>query len=273
MTSFSLRGKTALLTGSTGFFGTYFAKALEEAGVARLILIDRDAERLRRQKADLEGICRTMIIALDLYDRKAADEMLTRIGATEAVDILINNAFDFSVRTGFNTPDGRLECATFDELQACFESGAWWAIQATQAIGYPMKARRHGSIINICSMYGVVVPHPSLYEGTEKFNPPGYSMAKAGLLQFTRYAASFLGPEVRVNAMSPGAIPNLETVSDNAVDAQRERDFIQRLTDRTLLKRVGHPNDLTGPLVFLASDASAYVTGHNLVVDGGWTVT
>ena len=100
MTSFSLRGKTALLTGSTGFFGTYFAKALEEAGVARLILIDRDAERLRRQKADLEGICRTMIIALDLYDRKAADEMLTRIGATEAVDILINNAFDFSVRTG-----------------------------------------------------------------------------------------------------------------------------------------------------------------------------
>lgn len=273
MTYFTLRGKTAVLTGAGGFFGRYFANALAAAG-AFPILIDRNEGRLHMLALELrinhnaDSSCRWV----DLYDREAAQEALRAIARQTPIDILVNNAFDFSVRTGFNTPDGRLEAATFEQLESCFQSGIWWALQSTQILGAAMKLRGRGSIINIGSMYGVVVPHPSLYEGTEKFNPPGYSMAKAGLIQFTRYSAAFLGPEVRVNALSPGAIPNLETASDNGVDAQREKEFVQRLADRTLLKRVGHPDDLTGPLVFLASDASAYMTGHNLVVDGGWTV-
>lgn len=273
MTHFTLQGKTAVLTGASGFFGRYFAKALATAG-ALPILIDRNEGSLQtlalelRVNHDIDPPC----WAVDLYDRESARKSLSAIARQAPVDILINNAFDFSVRTGFNTPDGRLEAATFEQLESCFQSGIWWALQATQILGAAMKRRGRGSIVNIGSMYGIVVPHPSLYEGTEKFNPPGYSMAKAGLIQFTRYSAAFLGPEVRVNALSPGAIPNLETAAPNAVDAAAEGSFVRRLADRTLLKRVGHPDDLTGPLVFLASDASAYMTGHNLVVDGGWTV-
>lgn len=266
MNQFSLQGKTAVLTGAAGFFGRYFAAALVDAG-AFVILLDRNADRFE----SIAG--KQMPIAIDLYDRVAAADVLGHITRQYAIDILVNNAFDFSIKTGFNDDSGRLECATFEQLESCFEAGVWWAIQATQSIGARMKQRGRGSIINICSMYGIVVPHPSLYEGTTKFNPPGYSMAKAGLLQFSRYAASFLGPEVRVNALSPGAIPNTETPTHNAVDVEKELEFLQRLKDHTLLRRVGHPSDLTGPLVFLASEAAAYMTGHNLVVDGGWTVT
>ena len=134
-----------------------------------------------------------------------------------------------------------------------------------------MKKAGSGNIINICSMYGVVVPSPHLYRNTRKFNPPGYSMAKAGLFQFTKYTASFFGPEVRANAISPGSFPNTEMTGPNAVGAD-DKNFLDRLAERTLLGRPGHARELVGPLIFLASDASSYVTGANIVVDGGWTV-
>lgn len=274
MDQFSLQGKTAFLSGAGGFFGGYFANALANARVQKLILVDRNENRLRKLAGEIKEVAKNTTVitrGLDLYDRNTA-EVVLRQYAQDGVDIVVNNAFDFSSRTGFNVPEGRLESATFDQLEACFESGLWWAIQATQILGGVMASNGGGSIINIASMYGVVVPHSGLYVGTTKFNPPGYSMAKAGLIQFTKYAASFLGPRVRVNALSPGAIPNIESVTKNSVDTQHETEFIQRLVARTLLGRVGHPRDLTGPLIFLASDASSYMTGHNLVVDGGWTV-
>jgi gluconate 5-dehydrogenase len=121
-------------------------------------------------------------------------------------------------------------------------------------------------------MYSLVVPHPSLYEGTPYFNPPGYSMAKSAVLAFTRYAASFYSPSVRANAICPGAIPNTEQESPNAVKKD-DFNFQQRLVDRTLLKRVGHPDDLVGALVFLSSEASSYMTGQHIVIDGGWVIT
>ena len=266
---FSLAGSRVLLTGATGFFGRYFAKALAGAG-ASLILVDRNRDQLDALAAEVDPS--TVTAAVDLYDRIAAQIALQNIARCYSPDILVNNAWDFSQKTGFNDPSGRLEVATYDQFEASFQAGVWWAVQATQIVGSDMKRLGRGSIINICSMYATVAPSPTLYEGTEKFNPPGYSMAKAGLLQFTRYSASFLGPEVRVNAISPGAIPNTESSSPNALDMNKEAEFMQRLVDRTLLKRVGHPRDLTGPLVFLASDASSYMTGHNLIVDGGWTV-
>ena len=267
---FSLQGRCAVVTGAAGFFGHYFVDALLSAG-AFVIMLDRNEDRLKCLNENHPA--RTVFWPVDFYDRSMVGDVLDQISRRYAVDILVNNAFDFSRRTGFNDPAGRLEHATFEQIQSSFEAGAYWAIQCTQALGLRMKERGRGSIINICSMYGVVVPSPALYEGTDKFNPPGYSMAKGALIQFTRYAASFLGPQVRVNALSPGAIPNTETPTYNAVDTQREEEFMHRLIDRTLLKRVGHPRDLIGPLVFLASDASAYMTGHNLVVDGGWTIT
>ncbi len=265
---FSLVGKTAVITGAGGFFGRYFTRALLEQG-ARVILIEKDLSNLNFFSQEYEDKYESHFV--NLYDRQATKECYDKILLDKRIDILVNNAFDFSTRTGFNTEAGKIENATFEQLQASFESGVYWAIQATQTFGMRMKQQGVGSIINICSMYAVVVPSPDLYDGTDKFNPPGYSMAKAGLMQFTKYAASFLSPGVRVNAISPGAIPNLENQTNNSI--AQDDPVLRRLSEKILLKRMGHPKDLTGALVFLASDASSYITGQNIVIDGGLTIT
>jgi gluconate 5-dehydrogenase len=109
-----------------------------------------------------------------------------------------------------------------------------------------------------------------LYEGTNFMNPPGYSAAKAAMLAFTRYTASFWGPHgVRANAILPGPFSNTEDLGPNSV---RDNSFLERLSSRTCLNRFGRPEELAGALLFLASDASSYVTGHALTVDGGWTI-
>jgi len=129
----------------------------------------------------------------------------------------------------------------------------------------PFLQRTSGSVVNVASMYGMVAPDQRLYEASPAYrNPPAYGAAKAAVLQLTRYAACALAPRgIRVNAVSPGPFPG-ETV-------QQDRRFIERLASRVPLGRIGSPEEMIGPVVFLLSDAASYVTGHNLVVDGGWT--
>jgi NAD(P)-dependent dehydrogenase (short-subunit alcohol dehydrogenase family) len=269
---FSLSGKKALLSGAGGYFGPYFAEAILASG-AELVAIGKTFGPEFTDKFSKEmGARKLHLYEVDYYNEPETLALYEVIKNKHGVfDVLVNNAFDFSLRTGFNDPSGKLENSTYEQLRSSFESGVYWSIRATKHFGFPMKEKGSGSIINICSMYGVVVPSPDLYEGTEKFNPPGYSMAKAGLLQFTKYAASFLSPEVRVNAISPGAIPNLGNSTYNAI---KDTDpVLNRLHQKILLKRMGHPKDLTGAMVFLASDASSYITGQNIIIDGGLTVT
>lgn len=268
----NLTGKVIVLTGGTGYFGPYFCRALLEAG-ARIIVLDRADTNSAEVKMLLEeGKDRLQWKTVDFYDEAASRACLQEIVAQESrIDGLVNNAFDFSIRTGFNDPSGCLEMVSYEQLKAAFDSGIYWAMRATQILGVYMKKQGHGAIVNVGSMYGVVVPSPDLYEGTDKFNPPGYSMAKAGLLQFTKYSASFLSPAVRVNAISPGAIPNIETKTFNAVT--QNDPIIARLTQKILLKRMGHPKDLIGGMVFLLSDSASYITGQNILIDGGLTVT
>ncbi|MBI3074743.1 MAG: SDR family oxidoreductase [Parcubacteria group bacterium] len=273
MNLFSLEGKTVVLTGASGYIGSYFARALLSFG-ARVVLVSRSVEKLRVLKTTLTeefSANRVTVYSVDLYDhdgaRKRYEEILEREGP---IEVLVNNAFDFSQKTGFNSPSGRLEKATYEQVRASFEAGVYWAFQPTQIFGGAMKERGSGSIVNIATMYAVVVPSPMLYEGTEIFNPPGYSAAKAALVQFTKYSAAFLAPEVRVNALSPGAVPNVETESANAIT--NDNPVLSRLVEKTPLGRVGHPEDLIGALVFLASDASRYMTGQNIVIDGGLTI-
>ncbi len=269
--SFSLHTKQVLISGAGGFFGPYFIKALL-AGGATVIAIDRDS---LPQKTDLKKALsqkRLFWYSVDLYDDKATRSLYQKIVKEHGVpDVLVNNAFDFSLKTGFNHPSGHMDKATYEQLKNSFESGIYWAIRATQFFGVNMKKKGHGSIINMCSMYASIVPSPRLYKGTKLFNPPGYSMAKGGLLQFTRYSSSFLAPKVRVNAISPGVIPNTETNTYNAPG--KNNPVLTRLKSRILLDRMGHPTDLTGALIFLASDASSYVTGQNIAIDGGIAIT
>ena len=270
---FSLEGRTALLTGATGFFGRTFARTLLSNG-ARLIALGR-SDRLDELSAEWTrdfGAERVRSCKVDMYDLAAFSAVLDEIAVQEEVDVLVNNAYELGPNTGFNTSEGALETATLDQWTRHFTSGIYWPALTVQKLGPGMKARRRGSIVNISTMYAVVAPDPRLYEGTKFLNPPGYSAAKAGTLAFTRYVASFWGAYgVRANAILPGPFSNTEEVGANSVDASDP--FLGRLAARTCLGRPGRPQELAGALLYLSSDASTYVTGHALVVDGGWTVT
>lgn len=268
---FSLEGKTAVLTGASGFLGRTFARTLLTNG-ARLIALGR-SERLNdiTNKWGSEfGSERVRACRVDMYDLPALSSVLDEIAAEESVDVLVNNAYELGPKTGFNTPEGSLETATLEQWTRHFTSGIYWPALTVQKLGPGMIERHHGSIVNISTMYAVVAPDPHLYEGTTFMNPPGYSSAKAATLAFTRYVASFWGAQgVRANAILPGPFSNTEEAGSNSVDASDP--FLDRLAIRTSLGRPGRPEELAGALLFLASDASSYVTGHGLVVDGGWT--
>jgi NAD(P)-dependent dehydrogenase (short-subunit alcohol dehydrogenase family) len=270
-TLFSLEGKTALLTGATGFLGRTFARALLLNG-ARLIALGR-SERLDELSAEWItefGEERVRSHRVDMYDLPAFTEVLDEIAAHETVEVLVNNAYELGPNTGFNTPSGSLEEATLDQWTRHFTAGLYWPALTVQKLGPGMIERRRGSIVTISTMYAVVAPDPRLYEGTEFLNPPGYSAAKAASLAFTRYVASFWGAHgIRANAILPGPFSNTEEGGANSVDSADP--FLDRLASRTSLRRPGRPEELVGALLFLASDASSYVTGHALVVDGGWT--
>ena len=270
---FSLEGKTAVLTGASGFLGRTFALALLANG-ARVVALGR-SDRLKKEAdfwASQFGFDKTAVHQIDMYDIAALNTLCDQIAAQEhSVDILINNAHELGTATGFNVPEGSLENSTFDQWQRNLQGGVYWAVQTTQRLGIRMKAQGSGSIINIATMYATVAPRPQLYEGTTSLNPPGYSASKAALVAFTRYTASFWGAHgVRANCISPGPFSNTEdTEGQNSV--AEDSPFVTRLKNSTVLNRIGRPRELSGALLFLASNASTYVTGHNLNVDGGWT--
>jgi len=270
---FSLEGKTAVLTGASGFLGRTFALALLSNG-ARVVALGR-SDRLQQEAvtwANQFGAGKISVEQIDMYDRESLDTLCNKIAAEEkSIDILINNAHELGPATGFNVPEGSLENSTFDQWQRNLQGGVYWAVQTTQRLGVRMKQQQRGSIINIATMYATVAPRPQLYEGTPSLNPPGYSASKAALTAFTRYTASFWGRDgVRANCISPGPFSNTEdTTGQNSVT--EDSPFVQRLKGYTVLNRIGRPIELCGALLFLASDASTYVTGQNLIVDGGWT--
>ena len=272
---FSVAGKTAMVTGASGFLGRTFARTLLENG-ARVIAVGR-SERLEKEVggwAKEFGADRVRGLRVDMYDQIAFATALDRLVAEEpAIDVLVNNAHELGPATGFNVPDGGLDGMSIEQWMRNLEGGVIWPALTVQKVGQEMKNQGRGSIINVSTMYALVAPSPKLYEGTMFMNPPGYSASKAALLAFTRYTASFWGRYgVRANAIVPGPFSNTEdTDGKNSVKA--EDLFMGRLRDRTCLGRIGQPSELAGALLYLASDASSFMTGQTLVVDGGWTTT
>ncbi len=272
-TLFSIAGRTAVLTGASGFLGRTFARALLVNG-ARVVALGR-SERLQREAETWSrefGEESISFQRVDMYDIAALGRVLDQIATEEkSIDILVNNAHELGAGTGFNVPEGSLESATMETWMRNLTGGVYWAALTTQKLGSRMKQQNSGSIINISTMYALVAPRPQLYAGTEFINPPGYSASKAALLSFTRYVASFWGQHgVRANAILPGPFSNTEDRDgDNSVDP--DSPFLQRLKDSTCLGRTGRPRELAGALLFLASDASSFMTGQAVTVDGGWT--
>ncbi|HZM06499.1 MAG TPA: SDR family oxidoreductase [Candidatus Saccharimonadales bacterium] len=250
---FSLKGKTALVTGAAGLVGRQIALALVQAG-AKIFLAGRSIEKLENEACALRK--QGYDAAALSYDQtredsilKLRDEVLHRAGR---LDILVNNA------VGRPMKDWTSPAANF---AGSMEVNATGLFMVVRAFGDAMAAQGAGSIINIGSIQGMVGPDFTLYEGLDWGVPPDYFFHKGGLVLLTRFAAAKLGPQgIRVNAVSPGGF---FTGQDSA--------FVKRYNARTFLGRMANQTDLMGVIIFLASDASAYITGTNIPVDGGYT--
>ncbi|MGB0589266.1 MAG: SDR family oxidoreductase [Myxococcota bacterium] len=257
MDSFALNGRALGVTGAGGHLGAAMTLALARAG-ATVLAVGRTRGSLERvAEAAEDGPGEVLPFVADIGDASQIEAALDHLTSTAgSLRGWVNNAYSGGSATLLGALD---EQAVTDTL----EGGLGVVMRVTDQVASRMT--RGGAIVNVASMYGMVAPQPEAYREHAAFhNPPAYGAAKAGLIQFTRYAAVHLaGAGVRVNAVSPGACPS--------PSVQEEAGFIEALEARIPLGRIGQPSEVAGAVHFLVSDAATYVTGHNLVVDGGWT--
>jgi NAD(P)-dependent dehydrogenase (short-subunit alcohol dehydrogenase family) len=254
--TFSLHGKVALVTGGAGLYGRQIVAALAEAG-ARTYVAARNVEVLRVLAAEhREQGCDVRALQYDQGDEASVLALRAAIVAeSEHCDILVNNAVARPMKKAY-----RDDAAAFAESMRVNATGLF---VITRAFGDLMAERGSGSIINIGSIQGMIGPDPTLYRGTTMSGfYPDYFFHKGGVINFTRFIASYCGANgVRCNCVSPGGF---------RTDSHPEV-FVRQYSDRTFLGRLANSTDLKGVIVFLASDASLYLDGVNIPVDGGYT--
>lgn len=262
---FSLDGKVAIVTGALGLIGKNHCIALAEAG-ANVLVCDLNEVNCK-EFADTLPV-KSFGKSVDITDKSSVDELrdfvLDQFGK---IDILVNNAAinDMVENPVSLAEESKFENYPIDLFRKVIDVNVTGMFIISQSIGAVMAKAGRGSIINVASTYGMVAPDQSLYikpDGTQPFyKSPAYPTAKGAVLNFTRFLASYWGHSgVRVNTLSPGGVEN-----------NQQDYFIDNYSNRTMLGRMAQPTDYKGALVFLASDASSYMTGANLVVDGGWT--
>ena len=251
---FSLEGRVAVVTGGAGWLGRPMVEALAEAG-AQVVIASRDGAQASGLVAALAA--RQLAVAHMQYDQ-AEESSVDRLHAAiverhGGADILVNNAAQWPMRTR-NAP--------LADFAWSMQVNATGLFAVTRRFGEHMAGRGRGVIINVGSSFGMVGPDFSLYDGLgEGRGLPDYYFHKGGMLQLTRYMAALLGARgVRVNTLSLGPFRK-----------RQSEELAARFASRTLLRRMGDANEVRGAIVFLASDASSYMTGSNLVIDGGYT--
>lgn len=262
---FSLKGKVAIVTGALGLIGKEHCIALAEAG-ANVVVTDINREECENFASQLP--VESLGLSLDVTNRNSVefvrDKILEKFGR---IDILVNNA---AINDMFENPKAASEQSKFENYplelwQKSLDVNLTGVFLCSQIFGKVMAAQKSGSIINIASTYGISAPDQSLYikeDGSQAFyKPPAYSATKGAVIMFTRYLASYWGKNgVRVNTLTPGGVEN-----------NQDDFFVKKYSAKTPLNRMAQPNDYKGAIIFLASDASSYMTGANLIVDGGWT--
>jgi gluconate 5-dehydrogenase len=254
----SLKGKTAIVTGGAGYLGTAISETLAELG-ANLVIASRDQAKCQMKCEEIVrsagGQVKAVALELDVLKKGSAPGFIDRVHEHfPNIDILVNNAWSGKKNSWESITDEDWEYDIDMSLNSVF--------RLTKAAFPDLKASR-GVILNIGSLYSHLAPDYRMYDGKEFANPPSYGAAKAGVIQFTKYLASFLSPHgIRVNALSPGAFPHPPT--------QQHVEFMQRLAAKNPLNRIGQPDDLKGAVALLCSDAGRYITGQDICVDGGW---
>lgn len=252
---FSLRGKVALITGATGYLGSAMVDALAEAGASVVV----SSRKLDSAKAVADRLPRAdgathHAIAIDQTDEASIQSgFASAIAQAGKVDILINNG---------HQPIGKdWRTVTGDEFTKQLSNATGYFLLARLLRDHAVERKSSASIVTLGSMYGVVGSYPDAYDGFVA-SPVAYHALKGGIVQMTRHLAVYwAGDGVRVNCLSPGPFPQ----------SGAPEVLVDRLKAKSPMKRMGKPEELKGAVVFLASDASSYMTGQNLIIDGGWT--
>jgi NAD(P)-dependent dehydrogenase (short-subunit alcohol dehydrogenase family) len=267
---FSLEGRIAIVTGGVGLLGAEFCRTLAEAGAA-VAVVDLNAEKSVSVAGTLvQAGYRALPVPTDITQPESVRALVEKVmSAFGRLDILVNSAaldpkFDPDTAARGIAP-GSFEDYPLEQWNAALNVNLTGMFLVTQACVKPMLAQgKKGSIINICSTYGLNGPDQRIYikDGYRvAFKPAYYTTTKAGVMGFTKYlAAYYAGTEIRVNALTPGGVYN-----------NHEEYFVKNYSAKTILGRMAKKDEMNGALLFLASDASSYMTGNNVVVDGGWT--
>jgi 2-deoxy-D-gluconate 3-dehydrogenase len=267
---FDLKDRVAIVTGGAGLLGAEFCKTLAEAGAA-VAVVDLNIEAAQKiADALVKGGYQVKGFGTDITRPDSVKQLVASVlSGFGRLNILVNSAaldpkFDPNAAAKGIAP-GSFEDYPLDQWNAALNVNLTGMFLITQACVKPMLEHgKKGSIINICSTYGLNGPDQRIYIKDDKrvaFKPVYYTVTKAGVLGFTKYlAAYYAGTEIRVNALTPGGVFN-----------NHEEYFVKNYSAKTILGRMARKDEMNGALLFLASDASSYMTGNNVVVDGGWT--
>jgi NAD(P)-dependent dehydrogenase (short-subunit alcohol dehydrogenase family) len=253
----SLEGKTIWVTGGAGYLGSPITTALDQS-CAKVLCFDLPgrAEALVRDSK----LTRTVPLALDINDAAALPAALEALLAEHGVPDGVVHLVTASSR------GKQLESLTADEFQRTFDLALTPTFVLCRTLAERMKERGSGNIVLFSSMYGLVAPDPRIYHEPMVTNPIDYGAAKAAILQMARYLAVHYGPAgLRFNCVTPGPFPNPNV-------QKADPGFIGDLGKKTALRRIGYNQEIVGPTLFLLTDSASFVTGHSLVVDGGWTI-
>ena len=259
---FKLKNRSALIIGGAGLLGSEICDAFAELN-AKILIASRDTSKgkelidnLKIKHPNLEAYS----LKVDITDNKSIDSLMSEVSK------ITNNKLDILVNCGNEIKKNTFESISnedWDNDINCTLNGVFKTVKAATPL---LKSSQKGNILFIGSMYGHVAPDYRLYDDKKFANPPSYGAGKAGIIQLTKYLASFLSTDgIRVNCISPGPFPYESTQKENP-------EFIERLGSKNPLNRIGIPHEIKGVAALLCSDASSYITGQNICIDGGWSI-